>query len=306
VALPDTLRERIPELAVDSSDSLKANGAPGPQVSERSVQACRDATRHHAKTFYFASHFLRKRQRGHAYAVYAYCRYIDDLIDEPEDPEITPSADLLFEENERFLRGTHSAPFTEAFARTCEERRIPSVLLDELVRGCCRDRGRVRIENRNDLWEYCYLVASVVGLMMSRVFGISRQDAYGKAVEMGLAMQLTNILRDIAEDYEKDRIYLPVDELEARDLSVEELIRCGPSPEWKDYLRELIATTRDLYRSAEGGLPDIVDPRGRKTARIMGRVYGGILAEIERSDYDIRRRHFVSLPRKIRLALSRG
>ncbi len=305
MALPDTLRERIPALVVDSPDSPKTQGTPAPQVSERSARACREATRLHAKTFYFASRFLRKRQRGHAYAVYAYCRYVDDLIDEPEDPQVTPSADALFEENKRFLQGTHPAPFTEAFARTCEERRIPAVLLDELVRGCCRDRGRVRIANRNALWEYCYLVASVVGLMMSRVFGIARSEAYEKAVEMGLAMQLTNILRDIAEDYEKDRIYLPADELGARELSVGELIRSGPSKEWKEYLRDLIATTRELYRSAEEGLPDIVDPRGRKTARIMGRVYGGILEEIERSDYDVRQRHFVSLPRKIRLALKR-
>lgn len=304
MAISESLRTRIPQLPTDSGQSDPKGSPPSQNISKESLIACRAATKLHAKTFYFASHFLRRREREHSYAVYAYCRYIDDLIDEAEDPTATPSPDLLFAENRRFLEGSHPAPFTAAFAHTCRVRCIPVELLDELVRGCCRDRGTVRIADRRDLWEYCYLVASVVGLMMARVFGIARKDAYEKAVEMGLAMQLTNILRDITEDLERNRIYLPADELEEKNLSVEELVRSGPTEEWKTYLSELIETTRTLYRSAEEGLPDIIDPRGRRTARIMGRVYGGILDEIERNGYDIRQRHHVSLPRKIRLGFS--
>lgn len=304
MALSESLRNRIPDLPEDPVGSArKPPSEPGsPPVPKASRLACREATRKHAKTFHFASRFLRREQRRHAFAVYAYCRYIDDRIDEPANDRPPPPPDDLFAENRRFLEGRHPAPFAPAFARTCRERGIPAGLLDELARGCCRDRGRVRIADRRELEEYCYLVASVVGLMMARVFGIARKKAYEHAVEMGLAMQLTNILRDIAEDHAKDRIYLPADELGERGLSVEDLLADGPSPAWRTYLAEITGLARRYYRSAEAGVPNIVDPRGARTASVMGRVYGGILDEIERSGFDVRRRHYVPLARKVALA----
>lgn len=308
MALPENLRARIPDLPVDPAAGSAAEhppDAPREAVPKASLAACRQATKRHAKTFFFASHFLHKVQREQSYAVYAYCRHIDDLIDEPEEGTPPPPTDVLLAENRRFRDGSHPAAFAPAFARTCRERRIPLVLLDELVRGCCRDRGRVRIADRADLWEYCYLVASVVGLMMARVFGIRTKEAYEHAVEMGLAMQLTNILRDIAEDYERDRIYLPAEDLAQRKLSIEDLLARGPSDDWKNYLGELTGQARAFYRSAEAGIPRIADRRGARTALVMGRVYGGILDEIERHDFDMRQRRYVSLPRKIRLALAR-
>lgn len=237
--------------------------------------------------------------------MYAYCRYIDDLIDDPTPGNLPPSRDELLAENRRFLSGDHPAPFAAAFAWTCKQRQIPIVLLDELVEGCSRDRGTVRIETQRELEEYCYLVASVVGLMMCRIFGISSTDAYARAVEMGLAMQLTNILRDIREDFERDRVYLPAEELSRRGLQVESLLMDGPSEEWKIYLAQLIETAREWYRSAETGLVFLNNRTCARTARIMGRVYGGILTEIERADYDIRTRHFVPLNRKLRLAFGK-
>lgn len=238
--------------------------------------------------------------------MYSYCRYVDDRIDEPADDETPPSKTELIRENQQFIEGQHPILFGSSFSWTCKQRDIPRILLDELVEGCCRDQSRVRIQTRTDLEEYCYLVASVVGLMMCRVFGVSSAAAYPHAVEMGLAMQLTNILRDIREDFEKDRIYLPAEELHERGISVEKLVTEGPDEAWKSYLAELIQTTRDWYQSAEGGIHLIQNRTCARTARIMGRVYGGILREIERADYDVRRRHFVPLRRKLRLAFSRS
>ncbi len=328
MCLPANLASRIPSLPVDPPGPPQGHAATGqcdkrPEPSgsravhvERgpsdgssrkslraSRRACRRTTRHHAKTFHFASRFLHRAQREHACAVYAYCRYIDDLIDEPEDGRVPPPPDDLFAENRLLLAGEHTEPFAEAFRRTCCERSIPVELLDDLVRGCCRDRGRVRIADRDMLWGYCYLVASVPGLMMARVFGVCRADAYEQAAAMGLAMQLTNILRDIAEDHRRDRIYLPADELTLRGLSVDVLLRDGPSPSWRTYLKELADTARSLYRTAETGIPAITDPRGARATLVMSRVYGGILDEIERADFDIRQRRYVPLPRKIHLAL---
>jgi len=282
-------------------DPQKAGGHP-PKDLSASFAAAASVTRHHAKSFYFASHFLRRCERREAYAVYAYCRYIDDLIDEHDGSTPLPSRAELTAENRQFLDGAHPSPFASAFAWTCEHRNIPLILLEELVEGCCRDRGAVRIQTMAELEEYCYLVASIVGLMMCRIFGVSSTEAYPRAVEMGLAMQLTNILRDIAEDYERDRIYLPAEDLDQRGLSLQRLLRDGPDEKWRDYLSELISLTRTWYRSAEAGLPHLRNRTCARTARVMGRVYGGILEEIEHAGYDVRKRHYVPLRRKLRLA----
>jgi len=299
MSLPPFILSRIPDLPADSGPN---RGDPPPADLGSSFKAAAAVTRHHAKTFFFASRFLPRPIAAEAYAVYAYCRTVDDLIDEHTGEENPPDREALLAENRKLLSGDHPAAFAPGFHWTCRKRGIPLSLLDDLVEGCSRDRNRVRIRDRDDLFEYCYLVASVVGLMMSRVFGISDKEAYPHAVEMGLAMQLTNILRDVREDYERDRIYLPADELEARSLSVEDLLAEGPSKEWRTYLGELVSCARTFYQSAEKGLPAIVDKRGRRTARVMGRVYGGILHEIEKAGYDVRDRHHVGLFRKCRLA----
>lgn len=297
--IPRHLFQRIPPLPVDS---LEAAASP-PSSLNHSFDCSAEITRHHAKSFYFASHFLRSQKRKESYSVYAYCRYIDDRIDEHKPDTPPPSQSVLLSENRQLLKGNHSQRFAAAFSWTCSERAIPIQLLDDLVEGCCRDREQVRIQTQQELEEYCYLVASVVGLMMCRIFGVSSADAYPRAVEMGLAMQLTNILRDIREDYEKDRIYLPAEELAKRGLSVEELLNNGPDEKWKTYLDHLIQMAREWYQSAETGLPYLRNRTCARTARIMGRVYSGILTEIEKADYDIRRRHYVPFPRKLRLAL---
>ncbi|MFP4351679.1 MAG: phytoene/squalene synthase family protein [Puniceicoccaceae bacterium] len=300
--LPESLLERIP--------ALPADGAPAPAAPPADLSAsfgfCRESTRIHAKTFYFASRFLPRAKRREAYAVYSYCRYIDDRIDEAEKESAIPDEAALREENRRLLSGGHPAPFAGAFAWVCRERGIPGRLLDDLVSGCCRDRGRVRIATHTELLEYCYLVASVAGLMMCRIFGVTDARAYPRAVRMGLAMQLTNILRDVAEDFAKDRIYLPAEDLEARGLDVRRLLAEGPTPQWRDYLAALTAEARDWYRSAAGGLPFLSGRRTAWTAGIMGRVYAGILDEIETAGYDVRRRHHVPLRRKVVLAFRRS
>ena len=302
VRLPESLLERIPPLPVDDASAP----VEPPAGLSGSFRFCRESTRTHAKTFYFASRFLPRRKRREAYAVYAYCRYVDDRIDEAERESAIPDEAALREENRRLLSGGHPAPFAGAFAWVCRERGIPVRLLDDLAAGCCRDRQRVRIATHAELLEYCYLVASVVGLMMCRIFGVSDARAYPRAVEMGLAMQLTNILRDVAEDFGKDRIYLPAGELEARGLDVGRLLGEGPTPQWRDYLATLTAEARAWYESAARGLPLLADRKASRTAGIMGRVYAGILDEIETAGYDVRRRHYVPLRRKVVLAFRRS
>ena len=300
--LPEYISRRIPELSVDNPSDKDTQ--PPPELKD-SFRASAEVTRHHAKSFYFASFFLSREKRQKAYAVYAYCRYIDDLIDEQSTLSEKASLDTLLSENREILAGRHAASFSSAFRWVSDVQSIPVELMDELVEGCCRDEETVRIKTRQELWEYCYLVASVVGLMMCRVFGVTSAEAYPRAVEMGLAMQLTNILRDIKEDYGKDRIYLPAEDLAERNLDIDSLLEQGPSEDWQEYLSELIAIAREWYRSSETGLQYLQNKTCARTGKIMGRVYAGILTEIEKKSYDVRSRHYVRFSRKIRLALSR-
>lgn len=298
--ISDRLRARIPALPVDPPGPPKAP----PDSLRESFAAARAVTRTHAKSFFFASRFLPRARRDAAYAVYAYCRTVDDRIDEAPDAAHLPSRAELQEDNRLFLRGEHPAPFAPAFAWVCQHHQLPALLLDELVEGCCRDRETVRLPDFPALEEYSYLVASVVGLMMCRVFGVSSADAYPRAAEMGIAMQLTNILRDLREDFHRDRIYLPADELHGAGINLATVLRDGPStPGWVPFLRAQIERNRQWYASAAQGLPLLRDRGGARTAAVMASVYAGILDALERHHYDPRSRHYVPLPRKCLLAL---
>jgi len=194
---------------------------------------CREVTRRHARSFFFASHFLPSRPRVAAYAIYTYCRYIDDAIDEASGPETAPDRTHLTNLTERILDGSNELPFAAAFRQTCEVYRIPHPLLDQLIEGCCRDREPLRLETFTELEEYCYYVASVVGLMMCPVFGCRADEALSHAVDMGIAMQLTNIIRDIREDWEMGRRYLPAEELAGHGLTINaSFFRQPPGEAW--------------------------------------------------------------------------
>ena len=166
---------------------------------ERNVAECKAYTRCHAKTFYFASHVLPREKRRAAYAVYAFCRYADDLVD-----HIMPGADThvalaRLSELRRQLMYVYS--FSElmdrkllALRETVFQYRIPQQYFDDLLRGVEMDLTKTRYESFAELKEYCYCVASVVGLVMSRIFGVSDPGALKQAADLGTAMQLTNIL----------------------------------------------------------------------------------------------------------------
>jgi len=301
--LSANIRWRIPDLPADGDMPPPLP----PKELAGSFQIARQITKRHAKSFYFASHFLPRQRKMPAYAVYAYCRYIDDLIDEAKDKDRAPNQDELRAVNRRLLEGESTEGFGPAFSWTCRECSIPLVLLDDLVEGCCRDRDEVRLQTFSELEEYCYLVASVVGLMMCRVFGVDRPEAYPRAVEMGVAMQLTNILRDIREDWQRGRIYLPAVELDEAGLDLEEVLLRGGflSEPWKGYMEKQVERARTWYESARSGLPYIQNKGARRTASVMSSVYAGILDEIEKESYDPTRRHYVPFLRKCRLALRR-
>jgi len=268
-------------------------------------------TRHHATTFYFASHVLPPQKRSDAYAVYAFCRYVDDQVDLAPDEKarLRALADL-----EHVLHGVyeteapgslaHGLPWLPAFQETVQRRAIPQSYFEDLIAGVEMDLGQVRIKNWNELERYCYHVASVVGLIMVHVMTDPEPELLKPARDLGTAMQLTNILRDIQEDWERDRLYLPEDELRKFGLTADDIAAQRMSDSFRAMMRFQIGRARNYYSYAESGIAALPKDGSQFCARLMSTVYGAILSEIERADYQVfRGRVRVSLARKLRLAL---
>lgn len=268
------------------------------------LEACREITRAHASSFFFSSFPLSREKKCAAYAVYAFCRWVDDRIDEDPNPDSIEPCDLSAE-LDKLLNGGSDLPFAPAFREVTAQYGIPRRFYEDLITGVCMDLNPVMIKTYEELEVYCYYVASVVGLIMSRIFGLQTLDGVPRAVEMGVAMQLTNILRDVREDFEKGRIYLPREEMDEFDTGPECIAaRRTEDPNWKAFMKFQVDRARETYRSAEVGLPLLASDGSAFTAKIMSRVYGGILGEIERRDYDVlTERVYVPLQRKLWIAL---
>jgi phytoene synthase len=266
-------------------------------------------TQLHAKTFYFASHTLPAAKRADAYAVYAFCRYVDDRIDLAPDEAAREAgvADLRKLLDTAYSPGgegtSEALPWLRAFRETAARRAIPRGYFDDLIAGVELDRGRVRIETWEELDRYCYLVAGVVGLIMVHVLAEPAPELLAPARDLGTAMQLTNILRDIDEDWQRDRLYLPLRELEKFGLTEEDIAQRRVSDPFRAFMRFQIGRARSYYNQAEPGVRLLPQDGSRRTVRLMSTIYGGILDEIERADYRIfGTRCRVSLPRKLWLA----
>ncbi len=285
---------------------------PDPVTLSASREACRKMTRHHAKTFYFASHVLPAQKRSDAYSVYAFCRYVDDQIDlaPDETSRLRALADLS-----HLLHAAYgpeaagesledSLPWLRAFRETIRRRAIPALYFEDLLKGVEMDRGRVRIQTWDELETYCYRVASVVGLIMVHVLTEPAPELLKPARDLGTAMQLTNILRDIAEDWQRDRLYLPADELEKFGLTDDDIAQQRTGDSFQAMMRFQIGRARAYYSYAEPGIAALPDDGSRFCARLMSTVYAAILDEIERADYRVYRgRVRVSFSRKLWLAL---
>ncbi|WP_269541897.1 phytoene/squalene synthase family protein [Cerasicoccus fimbriatus] len=269
-----------------------------------SLAACKESTREHATSFFFASFPLPAEKKCAAYAVYAFCRWVDDVIDETPPAE-QPDLAALQAELDKMLAGKSNLPFAHAFAEVTRQYAVPTSFYVDLMEGCCWDRKPVEFVDWAELELYCYHVASVVGLIMSRIFGLKDIEGVPRAIEMGIAMQLTNILRDVAEDFARNRIYLPREELEQFDLSRDFLAAPDANdPRWQKFMRWQIDRARAYYRAGETGLPYLDGDGSRFCVKLMSRVYGGILGAIERKHSDVfAGRCYVPTPRKLSIAL---
>jgi 15-cis-phytoene synthase len=213
----------------------------------------REIMAYHARTFYWASRLMPQQIRRDIELLYSFCRYVDDVADETEDDAETFK--LLQQIRTDLQAGSSELKPVAGFLELAERRGIELRCAEELVIGAGSDRGSVRIADRDELLRYCYRVASTVGLMMCAVLDVRDPQAHAYAIDLGLAMQLTNICRDVVEDFENDRIYLPASEAD------EPLVRAAVRDGDLDAQAAALGTVYDLldlayvyYRSADQGM----------------------------------------------------
>jgi phytoene synthase len=280
---------------------LSINNKINPLIS--SYDECRLYTRYYAKSFYFSSFLLPKDKRNAAYAVYSFCRYADNIVDMASNHpigEVEQKIKSLLENLDEIYSGRSVNDDFSAFGNTVRKFDIPKHYFTELVEGVSMDTKTKRYETFEELEQYCYKVASVVGLIMSEIFGYSNNEALDYAVHLGKAMQLTNILRDVYDDHRMGRVYLPQDELKSFGYSEEDIGKKTINSNFISLIKHQIERARAYYKLAEKGIPYLTDDGSRTTVVLMLKIYSGILNKIEERGYDIySQRVFVTRTEKI-------
>lgn len=267
--------------------------------SERAYLHCQTLTREHSHTFFVASALLPHAQRKAIRALYAFCRTSDDLVDN----DASDKASKLYNWRQLTLHDQvhHDDPVSLAWADTRARYQIPRQYAEQLLDGVATDLTKTRYETFEELAQYGYAVASTVGLMSMHIVGYSGKEAIPYAVKLGVALQLTNILRDVAEDWQNGRLYLPQDELAAFGLSEADIEQGIVDDRWRAFMRFQIERTRQLYADALPGVM-MLDKKGRLAIAAAAELYQAILDDIEANDYDVfTRRAHVSTRRKLAL-----
>lgn len=253
---------------------------------------CQQLTKVHSRTFHLASGLLPRDKRRGARALYAFCRVCDNIVDvhgDERDPR-----EALNRWRDHLLDPAQSGgdPIALAWADTRTHYRIPWRYAEQLIEGVARDLVTDRYATFDELADYCYGVASTVGLMAMHIVGFQDTSAIPYAVRLGVALQLTNILRDVGEDWRAGRVYLPQQELADFGLSEDDLAAGRVDERWRAFMRFQIERTRLLYAEALPGIA-LLDRDGRFAIAAAADLYRRILDDIELHDYDVfsRRAH---------------
>lgn len=248
---------------------------------------CQNRAAGSGSSFYYSFLFLPEARRRAITALYAFCREVDDVVDECSDRSVARAKlDWWRAEIDRTYAGQAGHPVTRALQLQLERFRLPREYLLEIIEGMAMDLEHTQYQSFEDLRLYCYRVASVVGLLSAEIFGYQDRRTLEYADRLGMAFQLTNILRDVREDADRGRIYIPLDELERFDVRPDELRQARTT----DALRQLFAFQAEraegYYAQAFAKLPEI-DRYPQRSGIIMASVYRTLLEEIERDGYRV-------------------
>ncbi len=262
---------------------------------------CAEITRRSSSNFYYAFMLLPAERRRALHAVYAFCRFIDDIADDESSGDAATLLNRWREELDRVYGGTPTRAISRALADSARHFNIPRRYFEEIIAGVEMDLTRKRYASFEDLRLYCYRVASAVGLICIEIFGYTNPAARVYAERLGIAFQLTNILRDVKEDAARNRIYLPQDDLARFGVTEDEILRGVYSPSFVHLMEFEAARAHDFYREAEAALPP-EDRSSLLTAEAMRLIYGALLDRIVRSNYRVLdRRHSLPAPLKLYL-----
>jgi phytoene synthase len=258
---------------------------------EQAYAHSKNITAIHSKSFYLASRLLPADKRRAARALYAFCRTADDLVDDSSDDD--PQTALDTWQHSAF--STHPPAndlVAVAWADTRTKYEIPQGYGEQLLAGVSRDLEQNRYQTFDDLVTYAYGVASTVGLMSMHIIGFTHPDAVAYAIKLGVALQITNILRDVAEDWQRGRVYLPQEEMNFFGITEDDLDKGIVTDRWRTFMKFQIERARQLYQEAWPGIA-LLNNDGRFAIAAAAELYQGILDDIERHDYDVfsRRAH---------------
>lgn len=251
---------------------------------------CTAYTKKSGSNFYYSFLFLPKAKRDAMYTVYAFCKAVDSAVDEPPaDGDPKEELKRWRNELEAVYRGIPSFPITVSLAHHVKALSIPRVYFEELIKGVEMDLFNNRYGTFDELSLYCYRVASVVGLICLHIFGVTSPRAQDYAVDLGMAFQMTNILRDLGTDAAQGRIYLPLDDLRACKYPEQAMLQQSYSPEFTELMQRETARARQYYDKAQAALMALSpsDRAALTVAEIMRGIYSRILTKIERSGYRV-------------------
>jgi phytoene synthase len=254
-------------------------------------------------SFYYAFLFLPRPRRAAITAFYAFCREVDDVVDEVTDPGVARTKLAWWQtEVAKSFQGKPEHPVMRALMPWVSEFGIEERQLHAVIEGCEMDLQQTRYLDFAALQKYCHLVAGVVGEVAARIFGQTRPETTEYAHRLGLAFQLTNIIRDVGEDAMRGRIYLPVSELQQFDVKASEILERKYSDRFAALMKFQADRARSYYEEALAKLPD-EDRRAQKPGLMMANIYRTLLGEIERDGFQVLRQRVSLTPlRKFWLA----
>ncbi len=264
---------------------------------------CRERASASGSSFYYSFLFLPPARRRAITALYAYCREVDDAVDETSDPTIAAAKlDWWAAEIERLYEGHPQHPVTQAIAPHIAHFGISRERMLQVLEGMCMDLAQTRFLDFAALARYCHLVAGVVGELAAGIFGESTDATRAYAGRLGLALQLVNILRDVGEDARRGRIYLPLDEMRLHGVTPADVLASRYVPGFSPLMHFQAQRARAAFAEAMALLP-ASQARAQRPGLIMAAIYANLLEEIEREDFRVLHQRIGLTPiRKLRVA----
>lgn len=265
---------------------------------------CQQKVAESGTSFYYAFLFLPPEKRQAIHALYAFCREVDDVVDECEDPAVAVAKLSWWRQEVALLEsGQPTHPVMIALKEVRERFDLPLEYFNEIIDGMAMDLEYSRYPDFKSLSLYCYRVAGVVGLLSAEIFGVTDRKTLRYATELGTALQLTNIIRDVGEDARRGRIYIPVDELQQFNVPAADIMNARETPEFTALMQFQAERAQSCYTSALDTLP-IADRSAQRPGLIMAAVYRTLLDEITQDGFQVLKQKTALPPlRKLWIAL---